>query len=123
MSWFFAACTQAIDPPMPTAKTAAVVPNTTAASIPAARAGRAKGCARPRPIGRGSGSRAASAEARAAVASRRVVPAVRPTASASTVRSRPARAAAAQATSATAARVPPATAASSQGLMPEVTVP
>ncbi len=75
----------------------AAAPNTIAASIATARAGRANGRDRPSVTDLGNGSR----EARAAARRPRAGPPVRPTASASTVRSRPARHALAHAVTAT----------------------
>jgi len=73
----------------PTAKVAATVPKTTASSMATVRTGCAKGVARPYVTARGSGSRPAARWAHWP----RPVRGARPTAMASTVRSRPARSA------------------------------
>ncbi|WP_236063063.1 hypothetical protein [Streptomyces poriferorum] len=105
--------------PIPTVNVAATVPNRIAAPMAGARAGRAKGRGRPRATGGAKGRRPA---ARAAHRPRPAY-AVRPTASASTVRSLPARQALAHAVAATRPSTPATTVRSTQGAMLSDEVP
>ncbi|MFG2176715.1 hypothetical protein ACGFMO_36055 [Streptomyces niveus] len=95
----------------PTAKVTVMAPNSTAVTIAAARAGRAKGRASPRPTALGNGSPAA----RRAAHRPRPAAGNRPTASASTVHSRPARHALTHAVTVTTPNAPAATTASIHG--------
>src|SRR6266536_1371074 len=117
--WLSVAWTWFKEAPSPTAKVAAAAPNAIAATIVADLRARANGWARPRVTGRGSGSRAVN---RAAHWPRPGL-GVRPTASTSTVRSRPARDAAAHAVAVTRASAPASTATLTHGVTPESAVP